>query len=173
MGGSAMPKRVALMSSVWLTIMLVSCGGGDLPKNAKNDLLKYVEAENSLISSSLQMTVFDMEIVKSAKATPPKEFIDTYNPKQTYCVSCRYQKETLEKGKPPEKRTQYDDFLVLTMQNGETGIIERLPISTSRLSADKTSSKLPKVFWEERQTWNNLWQESCPYKRLEREHKKK
>jgi hypothetical protein len=167
-----MPKHMALVSSVWLTFMLVSCGGGDLPKNVKEDFVKHIEAENALISSGLQMTVSLIDIVKSAKATPPKEFIDKHNPKRTYCVSCRYEKERLERGKPPEKYTQYDDFLVLITQSGETAIITHLPMSTSMLSANNTSPKLPKVSWEETQTWNNLWKNSCPYKPLELEHQK-
>ncbi len=168
-----MPKHMALVSSVWLTFMLVSCGGGDLPKNVKEDVVKYVEAENILISSGLEVTVSGIDVVKSAKATPPKEFIDKYNPGKTYCVSCRFEKETLERGKPPEKYAQYDDFLVLMKQGGETTIITHLPTSTSMLSANKTSPKLPKVSLEERQTWNNLWEKSCPYKPLEQEHKRK
>jgi hypothetical protein len=167
-----MPKHMALVSSVWLTCMLVSCGGGDLPKNVKEDLVKHIEAENALISSGLQMTVSLIDIVKSVKATPPKEFIDKHNPKKTYCVSCRYEKERLERGKPPEKYTQYDDFLVLITQSGETAIITHLPMSTSMLSANNTSPKLPKVSWEETQTWNNLWKKSCPYNPLELEHQK-
>jgi hypothetical protein len=168
-----MPKHMALVSSVWLTFMLVSCGGGDLPKNVKEDVAKYVEAENALISSRLEMTVSGIGIVESARATPPKEFIDKYNPKKTYCVSCRYEKEILERGKPPEKYTQYGDFLVLITKSGETAIIAQRPMSTSMSSANKTSPKLPKVSWEERQTWNDLWKKSCPYTSLELEHKKK
>lgn len=168
-----MPKHMALLSSVWLTFMLVSCGGGDLPKNVKEDVAKHIEAENALISSRLEMTVSGIDIVESARATPPKEFIDKYNPKKTYCVSCRYEKETFERGKPPEKHTQYDEFLVLITQTGETAIITQRPMSTSMLSANKTSPKLPKVSREERQTWDNLWKKSCPYKPLELEHKKK
>jgi hypothetical protein len=161
---------MALVSSVWLTFMLVSCGGKDLPKNVKEDVVKHIEAENALISSRLEMTVSGIDIVESARATPPKEFIDKYNPRKTYCVSCRYEKETLERGKPPEKYTQYDDFLVLITQSGETAIITQRPMSTSMLSANKTS---PKVSREERQTWDNLWKNSCPYKQLELEHQKK
>jgi hypothetical protein len=134
---------------------------------------KQIEAENALISSRLEMTVSGIDIVKSARATPPKEFIDKYNPRKTYCVSCRYEKETLERGKPPEKYTQYDDFLVLITQSGETAIIRQRPISTSMLSANKTSPKVPKVSREERQTWDNLWKSSCPYKPLELKHKTK
>src|SRR5208337_1470492 len=104
-----MPKHMTLVSSVWLTFMLVSCGGGDLPKNVKEDVARHIEAENTLISSGLQTTVSVIDIVESARATPPKEFTEKYNPKKTYCVSCRYEKETLERGKPPEKYTQYDD----------------------------------------------------------------
>jgi len=168
-----MPKHMALVSSVWLTFMLVSCGGGDLPKNLKEDVAKHIEAENALISSGLQVTVSDIDIVESARATPPKEFIDKYNPKKTYCISCRYEKERLEKGKPPEKYMQYDDVLALITQTGETAIIAQRSMSTSTLSANRTSPKQPKVLWEERQTWNNLWKKSCPYKPLELEHKTK
>ncbi len=168
-----MPKHMALVSSVWLTFMLVSCGGGDLPKNVKDDVAKHIEAENALISSGVQMTVSVIDIVKSAKATPPREFIDEHHPKKTYCVSCRYEKETLERGKPPEKYTLYDDFLVLITQSGETAIIAQRPMSTSMLSANKTSPKLPKVTWEERQTWDSLWKKSCPYKPMLLEQKKK
>ena len=168
-----MSKHLALVSSAWLTFILVSCGGGDLPKNVKDDVVKHIEAENTLISSGVQMTVSVIDIVKSAKATPPKEFIDKHNPKKTYCVSCKFEKETLERGKPPEKYTQYDDFLVLITQSGETAIVTHLPISPSMLSANKTSPTLPKVSREDRQTWGNLWKNSCPYKPLEREHKQK
>jgi len=153
--------------------MLVSCGGGDLPKNVKEDVARHIEAENTLISSGLQTTVSVIDIVESARATPPKEFTEKYNPKKTYCVSCRYEKETLERGKPPEKYTQYDDFLALITQTGETAIIAQRPMSTSILSANKTSPKLPKVSYEERPTWNNLWEKSCPYKPLELKRQKK
>ncbi len=165
-----MPKYAALVFSVWLTLLLVCCGGGDLPKNVRDDAIKHIEIENTVNSTSLQTTVSLVQIIKSAKATPPKEFIDKYNPKRTYCVSCRFEKETFERGKSPEKYTEYDDFLALVTQSGETQIVTHLPMSNSMLSANKASPGVPKVSWEERQTWENLWAKSCPH---QPEHKKR
>ncbi len=166
-----MSKHLALVFSVWLTFMLVSCSEWELPQNIKQDVAKHVEAENAFVSSRLQKTVTDVEIVKSSKATPTKEFLAEYNPKSTCCVSCRYEMETFERGKPPEKYSLYDDFVVLTTQSGETAIITHVPVSASMSSADKKSAKLPKVLRQDRRAWSELWAKNCPYKPLESKRK--